>query len=445
MKIGRRDLLGLAAGGLVGLQGRRLAFAGETERAARSLRITGLKVVPIALPDPPLLASSGCHGPYFLRHIVVLETDAGITGVGETHGGESVTAALERAREAVAGKSPFAYQLLAAPLADSPEAYAALEVACLDACGKALGLRLADLLGGAVRDEVEVAAYLFYRYAADHPAALSDPHRVDGGRPVDDWGEVRSPAAMADLAAKFRERWGFRVLKLKGGVLSPEVELETMQALRSRLGDGPLRIDPNGVWGVETALRIGRELRQLPLEYYEDPVSGQEAMARVRRETGLRMSTNMCVTRFAHIPEAARREPIDVVLADHHYWGGIPACQALGRICEAAGWGVSQHSNNHTGISMAAMLHVAACVPQLTYASDTHYPWLPPGADLIEGPNLAIQGGRMKLPGGPGLGVTLDLDKLARAHEVFKKCGLRGRDDASTMRRFEPGWERRTY
>ena len=107
---------------------------------------------------------------------------------------------------------------------------------------------------------------------------------------------------------------------------------------------------------------------------------GQEAMAEVRKATGLRMSTNMCVTRFEHVPDAIRLKPIDVVLADHHYWGGMVGCQELGRLCETLGWGVSQHSNNHAGITMAAMIHLGAVVPQLTYASDTHYPWLVEGS-----------------------------------------------------------------
>ena len=61
------------------------------------LTITGLKVTPIALPDPPILAASGCHGPYFLRNMVELRTDGGIVGIGETHGGSDVTKVLDRA------------------------------------------------------------------------------------------------------------------------------------------------------------------------------------------------------------------------------------------------------------------------------------------------------------------------------------------------------------
>jgi glucarate dehydratase len=246
---------------------------------------------------------------------------------------------------------------------------------------------------------------------------------------------------MAAMAERFRKRFGFKVFKLKGGVLRPEIEWETMKALEATLGrDCALRIDPNGHWRVETALRIGQGLKDLPLEYYEDPVRGQAAMAEVRKATGLPMSTNMCVTRFSDLAEAFRLHPIDVLLADLHYFGGFAGNLALGPVCDAAGWRLSQHSNNHAGITMAAMIHLGAVVPQMTLASDTHYPWLVEGTDIIEGPKLLIREGRMEVPKGPGIGVALDRDTLARAHETYVKCGMKRRDDATLMRKLEPGW-----
>ncbi len=447
MPMRRRDWLRMAGGGLLGgpFIPRGLAF-GADRPAHPPLTITGCKITPIALPDPPLLAASGCHGPYFLRNIVELSTDAGIVGIGETHGGEHVTAALNQGGKALIGQNAFAYRRFARALqARDMAAYAGIELACLDAGARATGRRLCELVGGPVRDPVEFAAYLFFRYAADHPLVLSDPHLVDlrgrGANALDTWGEVRSPEAMASLAEKFRERWGFRVFKLKGGVLRPEVERDTLRALAAKLGDGALlRIDPNGRWKVPTAIRIGNEIKSLPMEYYEDPVAGQAAMAEVRRATGLKMSTNMCVTQFAHIPDALRIKPIDVLLCDHHYFGGFAGCLALGPMCGPAGWTLSQHSNNHAGVTMAAMIHLAASIPELTMASDTHYPWLVDGSDIIEGEKLPIQGGKMAIPRGPGLGVTLDHDKVARAHETFVKCGMRGRDDRALMQRIEPGW-----
>lgn len=437
----------LAAGVAAGSLQSETASATSSSRPA-PLRITGLTVTPIALPDPPLLNVGGCHGPYFLRNVVQLQTDAGIVGIGETAGGEGVTRALENVRPLVVGKNAFSWRAFRPAIETAnTAAYTAIELACLDACGKATGRRLCELLGGPVRDEVEFAAYLFYRYAADHPQLLADQRIVDqrgrGEQALDDWGEVRTPEAMVREAAGFQKKWGFRVFKLKGGYLPPDQELETLRAMHAHFRDQcPLRIDPNGRWKTETAIRIGQGMQGLPLEYYEDPVTGQAAMAAVRQATGLPMSTNMCVTRFEHIPEAFHVKPVDVVLADHHYWGGFAGCIELARIADVAGWKLSQHSNNHAGVTMAAMIHLAATIPQLTLASDTHYPWLPETDDIIEGPKLPIQGGRMQIPAGPGVGVSLDLDKLARAHEVYQKCGMRQRDDVTTIKLVEPGWNR---
>jgi glucarate dehydratase len=447
-------LIRLAALGLTGAgwDARGLAAAaGEGGSAAPPpLTITGLKVTPVALPDPPLLAASGCHGPYFLRNVVELTTDAGVVGLGETVGGATITAALEKARKVVTGRDAFAYRGFARELmALGMRCYAGVEMACLDAVGRATGRRLCELLGGPVRDPVPFAAYLFYRYPADHPVVLADPRLADGrgkgSKALDDWGDVRTPAAMAAMAEGFRRRWGFRTFKLKAGVLTPDAELETLKAMAATLGPkARLRIDPNARWTTATALRVGKAIKPsgLNLEYYEDPVAGQPAMAEVRRETGLPMSTNMCVVAFAHLAEALRLRPIDVLLVDHHYFGGFAGCLALGPVADAAGWSLSQHSNSHAGLTMAAMTHLAASLPQLTAASDTHYPWLPDDADLIEGPKLPIVDGAMAVPKGPGLGVSLDRDKLARAHEVYRKSGMTGRDDATLMRKLEPGWTR---
>jgi glucarate dehydratase len=446
MRLNRRNWLTMTGGGLLvgGLDP--LGRTGVLAAGNAPLTITGLTVTPIALPDPPLLASSGCHGPYFLRNVIELKTEGEIIGIGEMPGGEGVTSGLQKAKDLVVGQNALAYRKFSRELqALGMAVYAGIEMACLDAAGRATGHRLCEMIGGPVRDSVEFAAYLFYRYAADHPVILADLHLADsrgrGEQALDAWGEVRSAESMAAMAAQFRNRWGFRVFKLKGGVLAPEIERDSLIAMSERLGpDARLRIDPNARWKTATAVRIGKEIANLPMEYYEDPVQGQAAMAEVRKATGLKMSTNMCVTRFEHIPEAMRLHPIDVLLCDHHYFGGFAGCQSLGPIGRGAGWTLSQHSNSHSGISMAAMIHLAASIPELTLASDTHYPWLVDRFDIIEGPKLTIQNGVMPVPTGPGLGVTLDPDKLARAHEVYQKCGMRRRDDRSLMRKLVPDW-----
>lgn len=134
----RRVVGGIAAGGVtasgwVGTTGS-YGWAGTLAPERSPLSITGLKVTPIALPDPPLLAASGCHGPYFLRNIVELRTDGGIVGIGETHGGEGVTTSLRRAEKIIVGQNAFGYRKFATELqALGMSCYAAIEMACLDA------------------------------------------------------------------------------------------------------------------------------------------------------------------------------------------------------------------------------------------------------------------------------------------------------------------------
>ncbi len=200
----------------------------------------------------------------------------------------------------------------------------------------------------------------------------------------------------------------------------------------------PLRHDPNAVWSVETAIRYGKPMEGV-LEYYEDPVRGQENMAAVRAALSMPMATNMCTTRFEHIPNAVRVGSEDVILSDHHFWGGLRATLELARICRTFGRGLSMHSNSHAGISLAAMGHLGAAIPNLTYACDTHYPWQ--SEEVIVGGRTAFEDGALVVSHEPGLGIELDRPALARLHEQYKACGLGERNDVIEMRKVVPDWE----
>ena len=118
------------------------------------------------------------------------------------------------------------------------------------------------------------------------------------------------------------------------------------------------------------------------------------------------LATNMCVVAFDHLPPAIRQDAVQVILSDHHYWGGLRRSKLLAGICETFGLGLSMHSNSHLGISLAAMVHLAAAVPNLTYACDTHWPWKT--EDVVAGQPFIFSGGALARPGRPGLGVELD-------------------------------------
>lgn len=412
-----------------------------------AVRITGVTITPVAFADPPLLNSVGVHEPFALRAIVEVATDAGLTGLGETYADEQHLAALHAAARAITGADVYhteeiyrRVQAIAAPetmiasglighSAATDRVFSPFEVACLDIQGKAAGRPVADLLGGAARDRVPFSAYLFYKWAG-HP-----------GTEPDDWGEALDPDAIVAQAKRMTDAYGFTAIKLKGGVFPPAQEIEAVRALREAFPGHPLRLDPNAAWTPYTSLKVARELDGV-LEYLEDPTPGIDGMAAVAGQAPMPLATNMCVVAFAHIPPAVRANAVQVILSDHHYWGGLRRSQALATICETFGIGLSMHSNSHLGISLAAMVHLAAAVPNLSYACDTHWPWKT--EDVVAGTPFTFQGGSLAVPQGPGLGVDLDRDALARLHEQYLACGLRNRDDTRYMQRFNPAYERKS-
>jgi glucarate dehydratase len=411
-----------------------------------SIRITGVTITPVAFADPPLLNSVGVHEPFALRAIIEIATDAGLTGLGETYADGQHLAALHAAATVIAGVDVYhteeiyrRVQAIAAPettissglvgrVAATDRVFSPFEVACLDIQGKAVGRPVADLLGGAVREHVPFSAYLFYKWAA-HP----------GAGQADDWGEALDPDGIVAQAKRLVDGYGFTALKLKGGVFPPAQEIEAVRALRDAFPDHPLRIDPNAAWTPETSIGVARDLAGV-IEYLEDPTPGIDGMARVARDAAMPLATNMCVVAFDHLPPAIRKDAVQVILSDHHYWGGLRRSKLLAGICETFGIGLSMHSNSHLGISLAAMVQLAAAVPNLSYACDTHWPWKT--EDVVAGEPFTFTGGAIRVPDRPGLGIELDPDALGRLHEQYLSCGLRNRDDTGYRQRLDPGYKR---
>ncbi|QQM39414.1 glucarate dehydratase family protein [Streptomyces liliifuscus] len=406
-------------------------------------RIRELIVTPIAFRDPPLLNSSGVHEPLALRLILQLVLEDGTVGLGESTGGDIRIERLGAAARAVVGMDVFDTTAVAAAI-DSvllptvPSSHergwttSAVEVACLDAQGKLLGRSVSDLLGGAVRDAVPFAAYLFYKWA-EHPAL--------DGRPAvgDEWGEALDPAGIVEQARLMRQRYGFSSFKLKGGVFPPDEEIAAMRALAEAFPGQPLRLDPNTAWTVETSQYVARELDGC-LEYLEDPTPTIPGMAEVAKTSPMPLATNMCVVAWEQLKPAVEQDAIQVLLTDHHYWGGLRRTRELAAVCEAFGIGLSMHSNSHLGISLAAMTHVAAAIPNLDTSCDTHYPWNFADDVIVPGV-LELRDGAVEVPAGPGLGVELDHDALERLHRVYLDSGMKGRDDTGYMRRVHPEYE----
>ncbi|HEY3556906.1 MAG TPA: glucarate dehydratase family protein [Kribbella sp.] len=406
-------------------------------------RISRVELTPVAFADPPLLNVVGVHEAYALRTIVQVWTDDGLVGLGETYAADDHLERLRAVADVLPGLDVFDVNGLRRRVRDvltsggaqvggmlslqdpADVVLSPYEVALLDIQGKAVGRPVVDLLGGAVRDEVPFSAYLFYKWAA-HP-----------GGAADEWGEALDPDGIVRQARKMIDEYGFSAIKLKGGVFAPEQEVEAVRALAAAFPEHKLRIDPNCAWTVDTSLKIARELEGL-IEYLEDPTPGIDGMAAVARQSAIPLATNMCVIAFAHLKPAVLADAVQIVLSDHHYWGGLRRSQQLAGICDTFGLGLSMHSNSHLGISLAAMTHLAAATPNLTYACDTHYPWKT--EDVIKPGVLSFESGSVQVPRAPGLGVQLDTDALGTLHEQYLSSGIRKRNDTTYMRTVDPNF-----
>jgi glucarate dehydratase len=235
--------------------------------------------------------------------------------------------------------------------------------------------------------------------------------------------------------------YGFRSIKLKGGVFAPAHEIACLRALHEALPGLPLRLDPNANWSLATSIAAAAELDEL-LEYYEDPTPGLAGMAELAQHTKLPLATNMVITTLDEFRRGADSGAVQVLLSDHHYWGGLRVTQTLARLCALWGLGMSMHSNSHLGISLMAMTQVAASLPNLGYACDTHYPWQE--EEVIAGGRIRFEDGAVRVPDTPGLGVTLDRARLAELHAQYLACGVRQRDDLAQMRKYDPSFTGRT-
>ncbi|UZE88435.1 glucarate dehydratase [Pseudomonas viciae] len=435
----------------------------QTQDATKAPIITSMQVVPVAGHDGMLLNLSGAHGPFFTRNIVILKDNAGHTGVGEVPGGERIRQTLEDARSLVVGSPIGTYQkilntvrqafadrdaggrgLQTFDLRITIHAVTGLEAALLDLLGQHLDVPVAALLGeGQQRDEVKMLGYLFYvgdRQQTDL-AYRSEPDADN------DWFRIRHEKALdADAVVRLAEaahaRYGFEDFKLKGGVLEGDAEIEAVSALAERFPQARITLDPNGAWSLKEAIRLCRDQHKV-LAYAEDPCgaengySGREVMAEFRRATGLKTATNMIATDWREMGHAITLQSVDIPLADPHFWT-MQGSVRVAQMCNEWGLTWGSHSNNHFDISLAMFTHVAAAAPGDITAIDTHWIWQD-GQRLTKAP-LQIQGGCVQVPKKPGLGIELDTDQLAKAHELYKGMGLGARDDAVAMQYLIPGW-----
>ena len=340
--------------------------------------------------------------------IVKITTSDGIVGWGDGTLGwkEFAVEALVRefAERYLVGRDPFRiedlwFRLYQVEHNTGPVMYAAmagLETALWDIVGKACGQPLVNLFGGPVRDRVEFFWYLSRR----------SPAQV---------------AADAERAVKA----GFRTLYLKVGSDNPADDIERVEAVRDGAGpDALIRVDANEAWSSAAAIRIVRELERFGLELVEQPVSGRNLpeMAYVRGRINSPLLANEASwTRHDQL-EVIRHGAADVLSVDNQMDGGLLNLKRSAGLCEVAGLPVLKHSLGELGVAVYAAVHVMASTPNFVCANQSYASFLADDV-LADASPLPYKDGCLAVPHRPGIGVDLDLDRVAKYAELYERQG----------------------
>jgi muconate cycloisomerase len=334
--------------------------------------------------------------------VVELRLANGVEGIGEaaTLGGprwseesvESIKATIDAyLAPALIGAPADRFQAIGirmdAAAKRNNAAKAAIESALFDAVGKTLGIPAVQLLGGAVRENMPVLWTL----------ASGDPAQ-----------EIEE--AEQKLAARLHDTF-----KVKIGAQSPETDIARLRRLASALaGRASLIVDANQAWDETTALRCLPVLAELGVRLVEQPLPtwNLAGMARLRVRSTVPLMADECVFSSHDMLDVARAGAADVVSLKLVKHGGLLATRDVAAVAEAAGIGLYGGCLLESSIGAAAHLHVFAGLRELAWGCEHFGPQILVD-DLVEEP-LRFADFRVHLPAGPGLGVTLDQQKLRR-------------------------------
>jgi L-alanine-DL-glutamate epimerase-like enolase superfamily enzyme len=335
--------------------------------------------------------------------IVLVDTDEGLTGIGEANGDRSaaaVAAAVAAMKPLVVGRAPFDVEAIVAavfgagkwknvrPFAN--QAVVGIETALWDIVGKICGQPIYNLMGGRVRDEVDFFHYL----------------------------QQQDRRAMTDDARAAVDR-GFTVIYVKVGV-DDVADLATVAALRETIGPQvKLRVDANEAWSPGVAVSMIERFRPFDLDFVEQPVLSRDldGLARVRASSSVPIAANQSAFTHFDVLEVIKRNAADVIVTGPHQSGGLLQFKKIAALAETAGLPINRHAVGELGVGAVAGLHVGVTLPNLTDGNQTHHQLL---ADDILAEPLPLDQPRARPPDAPGLGISLDDDKVdhyARRYE----------------------------
>lgn len=367
------------------------------------MKITAIEPIPIRVPLKKGMTAKTAHGehaesPYVL---VKVHTDTDHVGLGEATisglwSGETQGSAVAAIREYLApqlvGRDArditAARQAMDFIIKLNPFTKAAVEMALWDIAGKAVGLPVYQLLGGKVRDRVRIKLVVWAR-------------DVPGSR----------------LMAEQHLKLGVTCVKVKVG-LDPATDVARVRAVREVAGPNvPVTIDANCGWTIQQARLCLRELADVKLLFAEQPIPAGDpvALAELRRDSGVPIMADESVFTLQDAWHLTHHRAADILSVYPGKHGGIAATAEIVAVAKAAGIRCTIGSNLELGVGTAAMLHVAAAFPEVdtdSFPADTIGPFYHEGEIITKPLNLGPP--YAEVPTGPGLGVDLDEDAVAR-------------------------------
>lgn len=343
---------------------------------------------------------------------IEIETNAGITGVGEITlemFDKAVAAAIEDYKRLLIGENPLEIERLYDYLVRNKfwrgdtlitTALSGIDIALWDIKGKELGVPVYKLLGGPVRDKVPAYGnYWFLGKTKDDYARTVDDYARAAARAVESgWRALKwSPFGSAAYTVTMEEE---------------RVIVECVKRVREAVGDrADLLLDAHGRFNLPTAKRIARKLEPYEPFFIEEPIPPEniDAMVELKRSTRVPLATGERLITRHQFRELLARFAVDYVQPDIIHCGGITELKKIAALAEAYYTPLIPH-NPCGPVATAATIHLAASVPNFML---TEYIDVPERCDVLVEP-LVLKDGQFDLPSKPGLGVELNKKAFAK-------------------------------
>lgn len=363
-----------------------------------------------------------------LKTIIFIDTDEGITGLGESWA--PADSQVRSLGEFIVGQDPFDVNAIERTINNFGNVLTVIghlpvpllnvtggiSMALWDIIGKATKQPIYKLIGGKYRDSVECRH----------------------------WISDKDPKSQAEEAAKAVAA-GFKALKIKFGI-NPEHDLACVKAVREAVGDRiEIGFDCNGGYTAGEAIWTIKKMEKYDPSHIEEPVNSRNVRAMARTRAHVDVPILCCgpgCTTKENIQELIFHDAVDGVNLDLCRNGGFLETLRCAAVAEAGGLKASCHSSpGELGIATAAQLHLATATPNFLEPVDSAYTkMLPPSQDIITEP-FTYDNGTLKVPEAPGLGVEIDKEKFETAKhrydtELDKWRHVRGKDPRVPSRQF---------